>query len=115
MGARRTARINVRIARSEHDAIERRARASGLSFSEYVRRSALSDFDRPVIRTDPEELRKVYVNLRRSGNLLNQCARELNTHHRPDRIEAELSEAFHAVARASADVSDFIADARKSV
>lgn len=115
MGVQMTSRVNIRVSPAEHDAITRRARAAGLSFSEYIRRSALSDSDRPVIRTNAEELRNVYVGLRKAGGLLNQCARELNTRHRPDQLEAELQAAFRAVAQAATDVSEFIADARRSV
>lgn len=115
MGAEKTSRINIRVSQSEHDAVTRRARAAGLSYSEYIRRAVLSDGSRPIIRTDPEGLRKVYVDLKRAGNLLNQCARELNTYHQPDAVEERLKTALVAVANASSAVSKFIADARKSV
>lgn len=111
----KTARINIRVTESELKAIKHRSRAAGLTSSEYVRRAALADANRPVIRTDVETLQRTYANLRRSGNLLNQCARELNTHHRPEGIETELRAALHAVALASEDISGFIADARKSI
>lgn len=115
MAEQKTSRLNVRVAVGEHDVIAQRAASAGLSISDYMRRCALQDSSRPVIRTDAEALKKVYVNLRRAGANLNQCARELNTHHRPNHIEQELALAFSAIARASEDVSQFISDARNSI
>lgn len=115
MDGRRTCRLNVRLTEAERAAIAKRAVSAGLTISDYARRCALQDQDRPVIRTDAELLKKLYANLRRAGVNLNQCTRELNTHHRPNQVEQELSLAFSALARASSDVSQFIADARRSI
>ena len=115
MKDQRTSRLNVRLTAEEHARIGQRASAAGLTVSEYMRRAALQDGDRPVIRTDAERLRAVYRNLRHAGANLNQCARELNTHHRPNRIEKELAIAFSSVATASDEVAAFIRDARNSI
>ena len=115
MTKEKTSRLTVRLTQEDHAAIKARAADAGLATSEYVRRCALRDGDRPVIRTDAEQLRAIYRNLRKAGGNLNQCARELNTHHRPSELEAQLGAALQAVADASEDVSAFMADARASV
>lgn len=115
MKGQKTSRLNVRITAEEHALIGHRASAAGLTMSEYMRRAALNDRDRPIIRTDAEGLQALLRNLKRAGGNLNQCARELNTHHKPDRIEDELAIALSAVAAASNEVTAFIRDARNSI
>lgn len=109
------ARLGIRLSWAEHRAIAQRAKAAGLTMSEYVRTCCTTDRTGPVITTDAEELRKIHVDLRKIGGSLNQVARELNTRHRPDDIEDSLHTALSAVAQASQDVSIFISDARRSV
>ena len=111
----KASRLNIRLTAGEREAIRLRASQAGLSVSEYIRASALRDDSRPVIRTDAAALKKIYADLRRAGSNLNQCARELNTHHRPANVERELELAFCAIAKASEDVSAFIAETRKSI
>lgn len=108
-------RLNVRLSAEEHADIVRRASGAGLTVSEYMRRSALQDTDRPIIRTDPERLQALYRNLRKAGGNLNQVARELNTHHRPAELEAEMLIAFRSISRASDELSAFIHAARNSI
>ena len=55
------------------------------------------------------------MNLRRCGGNLNQCARELNSRHKPNEMKEELEIAFREVAKASQSVSEMIAAARESV
>lgn len=109
------ARINVRLSAAERDALRRRAELAGVTVSEYVRRRALSDGDRTVVYVDESELKKLFVQLRRVGSNLNQCARELNTHHNPACVNDALLNAFDAVAKASEDVSGFISESRKLI
>lgn len=109
------ARINVRLSAAERDALRRRAELAGVTVSEYVRRRALSDGDRAVVYVDESELKKLFVQLRRVGSNLNQCARELNTHHNPACVNDALLNAFDAVAKASEDVSGFISESRKLI
>lgn len=109
------ARINVRLSAAERDALRRRAELAGVTVSEYVRRRALSDDDRTVVYVDESELKKLFVQLRRVGSNLNQCARELNTHHNPACVNDALLNAFDAVAKASEDVSGFISESRKLI
>ena len=115
MDSQKTCRLNVRLTEAERAAIAQRAASAGLTISDYARKCALQDKDRPVIRTDAETLKKLYVNLRRAGANLNQCARELHTHHRPNQVEQELTIAFAALTHATTEISQFIADARNSI
>lgn len=115
MSARRSARMEVRLTEAERDEIFRRAASAGVAASDYVRRRALQDDDRPVIRTDAETLRRIYVNGKRAGNLLNQCARVLNTTRSPVDVETELRAALRAVEAASIEISEFLAGARNSL
>ena len=115
MKDQKTSRLNVRLTAEEHAHIGQCASAAGLTVSEYVRRAALNDGNRPIIRADAESLQALLRNLKRTGGSLNQCARELNTHHKPDRVENELAIAFSAVAAASDEVAAFIRDARNSI
>ena len=89
----RSGRIYVRVSSQERAAIERRAAAAGLSMSDYLRRRALVDGDRPVISTDPETLKLLYRDLALAGsNFLNA--------------------ALTRVGSAAEAVSSFLADAR---
>lgn len=115
MEQQKTRRLNIRLNESEHSAIARRSASAGLTISDYVRKCALQDQNRPIIRTDAETLKKLYANLRRAGSNLNQCARELNTRHNQNQVEEELSLVFASVAFAASDVSKFIADTRNSI
>lgn len=115
MDAQKLSRLNVRLSPEEHAAIAWRASGAGLTVSEYIRRSALQDTDRPIIRTDAEKLQALYRNLRKAGGNLNQVARELNTHHRPAELEAEMLIAFRSISRASDELSAFIHAARNSI
>lgn len=109
------ARLGIRLSRAELAAINARAKASGHTVSDYVRIRCTEDRDGPRIVTDVDELRRLYVGLRKAGGNLNQVARELNSRHRPDEARGRLTEALEAVARASEDISRFISDARRSV
>ena len=131
MGTQKLSRLNARLSPEEHAAIARRASGAGLTVSGYMRRSALLDTDRPIIRTDAEQLhldtdrpiirtdaeqlQALYRNLRKAGGNLNQIARELNTHHRPAELQAEMLIAFRSISRASDEVSAFISDARNGI
>lgn len=111
---RKNDHLNIRISREEHREIRRRAQEAGMNASAFIRKRALSDDNRPVIRADARVLQTIYRDLRHAGGNLNQCARELNTHHRPNQIEEELSHAFKAVEQATELVAEFIADIREN-
>lgn len=108
----RSGRIYVRVSSQERAAIERRAAAAGLSMSDYLRRRALVDGDRPVISTDPETLKLLYRDLALAGSNLNQLAHEVHITHDPGRISPFLNAALTRVGSAAEAVSSFLADAR---
>lgn len=109
----RDAWLGVRLSQADRSAIKARADGAGLTVSEFVRRRCTEDREGPVVKVDAAELRGLHADLRRAGGLLNQVARELNTRHRPDRVEAALERSLEAVATASEDVSKLISDARR--
>ena len=115
MTAGRRARMEVRLTEAERGEILRRAASAGVSASEYMRRRTLRDDDIPTIRTDAETLRRIYVNIKRAGGMLNQVARVLNTTRSPVDVEVELRAALGAVEASSIEVSEFLADARNSM
>lgn len=115
MSAGRSARMEVRLTEAERGEIFRRAASAGATASDYVRRRALQDENRPVIRVDAQMLRRIYVNIKRAGGLLNQVARVLNTTRSPIDVEVELRAALRAVEASSIEASEFLADARNSM
>lgn len=115
MNGSRSARMEIRLSDEERGEIIRRACEANLSVSDFLRKRALLDDGRPIIKNDPAALRRLHVNLKRAGGLLNQCARILNTRKDPIEIENELKTSVNAVEIAARDVSGFLADARKSV
>lgn len=108
----RSGRIYVRVSSQERAAIERRAAAAGLNISDYLRRRALVDGNRPVISTDTETLKLLYRDLRLAGSNLNQLAHEAHITHDPGRISPFLNAALTGVGSAAEAVSSFLADAR---
>ena len=113
MTLERGCRLNVRLTEWERDAIRRRASISGLSSSEYVRRRALRDDDRPVIVTDINTLQKAYRDLRHAGGNLNQLAKAANRGlMSPDEFHRLAAPALEAMAGASDAVADFIREVR---
>lgn len=112
MDGKKTAHVNVRVSERELAAIRRRARAAGMTASEYVRRRALDDADRPVVEADVGLLRAMYADLRKCGSNLNQCAKALNSGRPPAGMGPSLQDALDSVAAASRDVSGLIAEVR---
>lgn len=108
----REAWLGVRLSQEDHTLIKEKADSLGLTMSEFVRRRCISDPSGVVIKADVNILRKLHIDLKRSGTLLNQIARELNTYHRPDRLIQEMHEAFSAIESASTSITKFIEDAR---
>ena len=111
----RSSRFEFRLAPDELAAVQQAARQAGLSVSEYTRRKVFCNHTGPVIRIDHESLHRVYIEHRRAGNNLNQCARELHKYHSPNHLEQELAHALASVAKASDGISALLAEARKSI
>lgn len=109
------AHLNIRLSENELTAIKRRARSACVTVSAYVRARSLQDGSRPIVRADSDTLKRLYRDLRHAGGNLNQCAHELNTHHRPSQVEDQLATALEAVRAASDAVSDFLAETRSSI
>ena len=111
----RAVRLNIRLEESELIQIKDNAARADISTSEYVRRRCLTSEGRPCIIVDIKALEDIHVQLRRTGNNLNQIARELNTRHKPAEIEGLMRDAFRQTAQASAQTAAFIEEARKSI
>lgn len=115
-GARgRVRRIAVRTTDEEAAELSRRAREAGMTVSGYVRRRALCDDGRPIVRADADELRRLHYCLRRAGGNLNQAMRFLNAHSaKPGDFEEDLTSAAQEVSRASRAAADFLRAVRES-
>ena len=112
----KSCRIYIRATPDERAAIGRRASQVGLSVSEYLRRRALRDEDRPVIVVDVEALQKMYRDFRHAGGNLNQLCKWMHLNiSDPIEIERLARAAIVDLSRASTAVADFIEEARDSV
>lgn len=111
----RVRRIAVRATSEEAAELSRRAREAGTTVSGYVRRRALCDDGRPVVRADADELRRLHYCLRRAGGNLNQAMRFLNARSAsPGDFEEGLVQAARSVGEAAEEVSSFLRDVRES-
>lgn len=101
----RDARIAVRVSTGERDAIRKRAKASGLGVSAYVRRQALAEGRAPSV-WDSGALSPIYAEMRRVGNNVNQLARSVNTFG-PDAVPmGAIASAMESLRRATDAVSE---------
>lgn len=110
-----THRLEVRLTEVDDMAIRDRARAVGLSRSEYMRRVATHSDDVPRIIVDTDELKRIHTDLRRIGSNLNQIARELNTHHRTECITGSIDGVLSKVAETTDEVANLIITTRNSL
>ena len=113
MTAKKSARLEIRLAEPEKAIIMKRAAKAGLPLSEFVRRRALSKRDEVSMRLDIPELRCTHTTLKRAGNLLNQSVRKLHMGHCSDELKAELMQAFRAVTTSAEVITDLISEERK--
>lgn len=108
--------FHVRATENEHRRAMAKAHAAGVTLSELIRSRIFDDENRSLIQTDPEQLRAVYANLRKAGGNLNQVVRLCNTRKQmADQLAPELNQALAAVTKAAEDVSEFLAEARRSI
>ena len=107
----RKARIEVRVTVAEAERIRARAAALGLSVSAHIRRAALADGPVTLV-ADAGALADVYVELRRSGNNVNQVARALNTYGSGGVPDAVVAAALSGVERATEAVAEELARAK---
>lgn len=115
MCASNEARLNVRLTPGEHEALADKARALGLTVSDYVRIRCLADDGRPRITVDVETLKALYTDQRRIGGLLNQLTRHANTQPQDlPLLSGQLQAMLEQLAKTNAEISMLIADARTS-
>lgn len=107
----RKARIEVRVTAAEAERIRARAAALGLSVSAHIRRAALADGPVTLV-ADAGALADVYVELRRSGNNVNQVARALNAYGPGGVPDAVVAAALSGVERATEAVAEELARAK---
>lgn len=116
MEAYKTSRLNIRLSDAEHAAVARKSREARLSISEYVRRCALLQTDRPIIEADCETLSKLYRDFKLAGSNINQISRHLNRQGSRAAVSLEeIDEALKALGEASQAVALFIDEVKNSV
>lgn len=115
MANTRSKRLGLRLTEAEAAALDSRARAVGLTQSEYVRRFITQTQELPpAYNFDMNALRHIYSEIRKQGTNLNQIAKELNTHHRlNDELEGRLESAFNDIERNSKYLNHLMAQARQ--
>lgn len=108
-------RLNVRLSASDHEALARTARASGLTVSDFVRRRCLEDDGRPRIIVDTETLKRLYVTERKLGGLLNQLLRHANERRQDfPELASEAESLLRQLSDSTTQISNFIAEAKAS-
>lgn len=75
MPAEKTVQIHFRVTSSEYESIKNNADKSGLSLSEYARRSLVGE---KVMAAPPAEFGELIREIKRIGSNLNQVLRKLN-------------------------------------
>ena len=75
MPAEKTVQIHFRVTSSEYESIKNNADKSGLSLSEYARRSLVGE---KVMAAPPVEFGELIREIKRIGSNLNQVLRKLN-------------------------------------
>lgn len=105
----------MRLTAEEHKALAEQARAAGLSMSDLVRFRLFEDDGRPRVIVDSEALKALYRDQRRLGGLLNQVLRHANTRRQDFPIlAAQTQKLLEQLGETTQQISDFLADARKS-
>ena len=80
--------FSIRLSSKERQSIEIKADSAGMKLGEYIRATVLEQKIPPSI---PETNRKIYIELRRIGNNINQIARAVNIGiKRGDRLNIEM-------------------------
>lgn len=109
-GNPRDQHINVRMSPGERAEIEARSAAFGMPPSTFMRESALLRDEKPVRVADEGELAAMRTDLKRIGNLLNQCTRVLHTHGPDDATLPLLRAATANVSDAASGISRLLAE-----
>lgn len=109
-GRPRDQHINVRVTPEERAAIMTRSTAFGMAPSTFMRQSAMLREEKPVRVADADELTAMRTDLKRIGNLLNQCTRALHTHGPDDATLPLLRGATANVSDAALGISRLLAE-----
>lgn len=108
-GKPRDQHVNVRLTAEERAAIMARSAAFGMAPSTFMRESALLSGEKPVRVAKAGELAAMRTDLKRIGNLLNQCTRALHTHGPDDAALPLLRAATANVSDAASGISRLLA------
>ena len=76
----RTSNILIRVTGDEKKILERKARKSGVSVSEFIRATAIYSDDKQINIIDLKPFRQFVFELTKQGTNLNQYMKFLNTH-----------------------------------
>ena len=110
-GNPRDQHINVRMSPEERAAIMARSAAFGMAPSSFMRESALLRDEKPVRVAEAGELAAMRADLKRIGNLLNQCTRALHIHGPNEATLPLLQAATANVSEAASKISRLLAAA----
>lgn len=102
--------MNVRLTAAERAAIMERSAAFEMAPSAFMRESALLRDEKPVRVAEAGELAAMRTDLKRIGNLLNQCTRALHTHGPDDATLPLLRAATANVSDAASGISRLLTD-----
>lgn len=109
-GNPRDQHVNVRMSTEERATIMARSSAFGMAPSTFMRESALLRDEKPVRVAEAGELAAMRTDLKRIGNLLNQCTRALHTHGPDDATLPLLRAATANVSDAASGISRLLTD-----
>lgn len=109
-GNPRVQHINVRMSPEERATIMARSSAFGMAPSTFMRESALLRDEKPVRVAEAGELAAMRTDLKRIGNLLNQCTRALHTHGPDDATLPLLRATTAKVSEAASGISRLLAE-----
>jgi hypothetical protein len=113
MTTTRNKTLKIRLTSPESTTLKARARAAGLTRSEYIRRVAIKGRKLQPVSIDADSLRQIYAELRRQGGNINQIARELNTHHQLDSsVSRHIDSTLAQQERAALLLAELLSDAR---
>lgn len=90
-----------------------RSATFGMAPSAFMREAALLRDEKPVKIADAGELAAMRTDLKRIGNLLNQCTRTLHTHGPDDATLPLLQTATANVAEAASRISELLAESEE--
>lgn len=116
MAASASKRLNVRLSAAEHEALVQKAKASGLSVSDFVRSRCFKEDDRPRIVVDTQMLKRLYSDQRRIGGLLNQLLRHANFRRQDfSELADQAQSVVGQLEKTTQEINQFIVDVYTSI